>query len=130
LPGCVALNKGYNKYAVQTKLGRPVPEIPIGSEFMNRMDEVLNRLRTFKPRLQVEFKVREIEMFGSLARGTAGKDSDVDLLVEFEEGADLFDQMALAEFLEGELGRKVDVVSKGALRKEFRDAVLAEAVPV
>jgi predicted nucleotidyltransferase len=91
---------------------------------------VLAKLRGLKPRAAASFKVKELGMFGSFARGEQNDDSDIDLLVEFEEGADLFDLMGLTLYLEEELQRKVDVVSKRALREELRGAVLREVVAV
>lgn len=66
-------------------------------------------------------------IFGSVARGQAGADSDVDLLVQFEQGSSLFDLMALQDELEQLLGAPVDIVSEGGL-KERDTAIRAEAV--
>ncbi len=93
-------------------------------------DDILARLRELKPLMSTRYKTREIGLFGSFVRGEQGVDSDVDVLVEFEEGADLFDMMGLALYLEDELRRKVDVVSKRALREELRESVLREVVAV
>jgi len=62
-------------------------------------------------------------------RGEQNKESDIDVLVDFQEDADLLDLVGLGLFLEERLGRKVDVVPRKALRKEIRDAVLHEVVP-
>ena len=67
-------------------------------------------------------------MFGSFVRSEQAVNSDIDLLVEFEEGADLFDLIGLSLYLEEELQRKVDVVPKRALREELRESVLREVV--
>ena len=91
---------------------------------------VLAKLRGLKPRAAVSYKVKELGMFGSFARGEQSDQSDIDVLVEFEEGADLFDLMGLTLYLEEELQRKVDVVSKRALREELRGSVLREVVAV
>ncbi len=92
--------------------------------------DVLEQLRKLKPEVASLYKVREMELFGSFVRGEQKSSSDVDILVEFEEGADLFDMVGLMLFLEEKLGRKVDVVPKRALRKELRDDVLREALKV
>lgn len=65
-------------------------------------------------------------MFGSFIRGEQSDVSDIDILVDFEEGADLFDLVGLSLLLEERLQRKVDVVSKNALREELREQVLKE----
>jgi predicted nucleotidyltransferase len=56
-----------------------------------------------------------VRVFGSVARGTAGPVSDVDLLVDFEPGRTLVDHVGLWRDLEALLGRSVDVVSAGGL---------------
>ena len=71
-----------------------------------------------------------VRVFGSVARGEAGPDSDVDFLVDFCPGASLLDHVALLQDLEGLLGRRVDIVSARALHWYIKDRVLAEAVPL
>ncbi|MFO0838147.1 MAG: nucleotidyltransferase family protein [Phycisphaerae bacterium] len=73
--------------------------------------------------------VRELCVFGSVARGDARPDSDVDLLVEFERSARVgFIALArLTRELEELFQRRVDVVTKNGLHPRIRDAVLAEA---
>lgn len=90
-------------------------------------DAVLQELKELKPRMCEHYKVKEIGIFGSIARGDDSEQSDIDVLVEFEQGADLFDLVALAQFLEQHMGRPVDLVTKRALRVEIREQVLKEA---
>jgi len=73
---------------------------------------------------------RNVRIFGSVARGDAGPDSDVDILVELEPGRSLLDHAGLMLDLQDLLGREVDVVSERALHWYIRDRVLAEAVPL
>ena len=73
---------------------------------------------------------RNVRIFGSVARGDAGPDSDVDILVELEPGRSLLDHAALMLDLSDLLGCKVDVVSDRALHWYIRDRVLAAAVPL
>jgi len=89
-------------------------------------EEVLQTLKVLKPEIRSRYKVKEIGLFGSFVRGEQGETSDIDLLVDFEEWADLFDLVALAQFLEERLQRKVDLVSTRALREELREQVLKE----
>ena len=93
-------------------------------------EDLLQRLRALKSQIKARFRVRELELFGSFAREGQGDRSDIDVLVDFEEGADLFDMAGLALFLEEELQQDIDVVPKRALRAELREAVLREAVTV
>lgn len=72
---------------------------------------------------------RSIALFGSVARGDDGPSSDIDFLVEFDEGSSLFDLMNLEEALEALLGVSVDVVSVGGLKG--RDGhIRRDAVPL
>lgn len=70
---------------------------------------------------------RSVAVFGSVARGQEHRESDVDLLVEFEAGSSLFDLMRMEDELGSLLGVTVDVVSVGGLR-DRDDHVLREAV--
>lgn len=97
---------------------------------MAMTQELLLRLRDLKPQIRKRFNAKEIQLFGSNVRGEQVQNSDIDVLVEFEEGADLFDLVGLANFLEEQLQRRVDVIPKQALREELRDLILKEAVPV
>lgn len=71
-----------------------------------------------------------LRVFGSVARGEARLESDLDILVEMEPGRSLMDHVALMQDLEDLLQRKVDVVSERALHWYIRDRVLAEATPI
>ncbi|MBI5115837.1 nucleotidyltransferase domain-containing protein, partial [Candidatus Poribacteria bacterium] len=66
----------------------------------------------------------------SVARGEAGPESDIDLVVQFDPGVTLLGHSALARELEALLGRKVQVVSERGLRPRIKDSVTKEAVPV
>jgi predicted nucleotidyltransferase len=93
-------------------------------------EDILGVLGTVKPELAACFRARELGLFGFVARAEDASHSDIDLLVDFAEGADLLDLVGLGLYLEELLGRKVDVVPRHALRPELRDAVLREIVPV
>ena len=69
-----------------------------------------------------------VAVFGSVARGTARRDSDLDLLVQFEPGTRPFEILALGAELEDALGVRVDVATAESLRGEVREQVRAEAV--
>ena len=71
---------------------------------------------------------RNVRVFGSVARGDATEDSDVDFLVEMEEGRSLLDLVGLWQDLQDLLGRKVDVISDGGISPYLRAKILAEAV--
>jgi len=73
---------------------------------------------------------RNVRVFGSVARGEADEQSDVDFLVDLEPGRSLLDLGGLNLDLERLLDAKVDVVSSRGLRERVRDRVLREAVPL
>ncbi len=93
-------------------------------------EEILVRLRELKPQILQRFRAKEIQLFGSSVRREQDPGSDIDILVDFEDVADLFDLAGLAIFLETEFQQKVDVVSKRALREELQEAILNEAVTI
>lgn len=73
------------------------------------------------------YHVRKAAVFGSAARGETRPDSDLDILVEMGEGR-AFDFFSLQEDLSEQFGRRVDLVEYVALRPEFKDSILADAV--
>jgi predicted nucleotidyltransferase len=82
---------------------------------MNR-DEVISFLSSHREELEARFHVASLMLFGSTARGEAGPESDVDLLVEFSETPGLTEYMRLKFWLEDSLGRPVNLVMKKALK--------------
>lgn len=74
--------------------------------------------------------VTDLRVFGSMARGDAGADSDVDLLVRPLPGTSLLDLGGLLMDAQDLLGRRVDVVSERALTGALRARILEEAVPL
>ena len=69
-----------------------------------------------------------VRVFGSVARGEADEQSDIDLLVDMEPGRSLLDMGGLLMDLQALLGHKVDVVTERGLKPRIRERVLAEAV--
>jgi predicted nucleotidyltransferase len=72
----------------------------------------------------------DVRVFGSLARGTAGPDSDLDLLVHLGPQRSLLDRIAFWQAVEKLVGCKVDVVNDRGIKPRMREAVLADAVPL
>ena len=69
-------------------------------------------------------------VFGSVARGEETPDSDVDFLVEFEDGRTLLDLSGLRLDLSEILDRDVDVATLSSLHPELRDQILSERLPI
>lgn len=92
--------------------------------------EILRILTGLKVEAMQRFKAEIKGIFGSYVRGEQKAGSDLDVLVEFEEGANLLDLVGLAMLLEEKLNLKVDIVPESAIREELRDIVLSEKVAV
>jgi hypothetical protein len=94
------------------------------------MAELLKDRRNEIIRIAAKYGARNVRLFGSVARGEALQDSDVDLLVDLEPGRSLFDLGGLLMDLQDLLSCKVDVVTEKGLRSRIRDRVLKEAKPL
>ncbi len=80
--------------------------------------------------LAAKYGARNVRIFGSVARGKADEQSDVDFLVEMEPGRSLLDLGGLQAELEALLGCSVDVVTEKGLKPRIRGRVLAEAIQI
>lgn len=92
--------------------------------------ELNERFREAILRIAREHGAINVRIFGSVARGEAGPESDVDFLVDLEPGRSLFDLGALLMDLQELLGCRVDVATAAGLRPAIRVTVLKEAVPL
>jgi hypothetical protein len=90
-------------------------------------NETIEKLRELKPFLANEFSVKEIGLFGSFSDDEQNKESDIDILVEFYKpiGWKFF---SLEKYLEDVLNRKVDLVTKKALKKQLREKILNQTL--
>jgi predicted nucleotidyltransferase len=95
-----------------------------------RLDPHLEEKRGEILRIAAEHGAREVRVFGSVARGEADRESDIDFLVELESGRSVLDLGGLQMELESLLGRRVDVVTVRGLKARIRERVLREAIPV
>ena len=94
------------------------------------IDYILGRQRDAILRLAARHGASNVRVFGSVARGDADRQSDVDFLVEMASGRSLMDLGGLLVDLEELLGRRVDVVTERGLRGRIRERVLQEALPL
>jgi hypothetical protein len=107
-------------------MAKTVIEIP---DMMNKeLTEIKQVLAQNKEQLLRDYKVKEIGIFGSYVRSEQKKNSDLDILVEFEEPIGLFKFMDLEEYLKNLLGIKIDLVSKKALKPYIGKYILDEVV--
>ena len=98
---------------------------------MNRtIYQKLTRHRDRIVELATRYGAQNVRVFGSVARHEVGEESDLDLLVVMEPGRTLLDVAGLLVDLQDLLECSVDIVTEGGLRGEFRNRVLAEAVPI
>jgi predicted nucleotidyltransferase len=92
--------------------------------------EILKVLRQQKDLLHDKFYVKRIGLFGSFARNEAKQESDIDFLVEFEEGnLDYYlIRRNLNDFLSNEFKREVDIAIFKSLKPHYKDSILKQAV--
>ncbi len=96
---------------------------------MNRA-EVLQTLRTHREALAEQFGVTSLTLFGSVARDQATDASDIDILAEFGSGPGWREYFGAQAYLEGVLGRPVDLMTAGEVRPEIRPYVERDAINV
>ncbi len=91
------------------------------------IDEVMEILSEQNAFLRSAYHVTNMGIFGSCVKGPIKENSDIDVLVSFDQGRkDLFNYMRLKMYLEELLGRKVDLVIKEAVKPRLRDRILSE----
>jgi len=90
---------------------------------------VLSRLRELEPELR-KLGILRLSLFGSVARGEAGPDSDIDLAADLERPMGLFRYSALVDDIEDMLGRRVDLVREPAERASIQEAIERDRVHV
>ena len=91
------------------------------------LDAVTHAVQHLEHRLRTEFGVSALYVFGSVARGEARADSDIDVLVEFDGPPSFAQFMDLKALLEDTLGAHVDLVTRAALRPQLKPRIETEA---
>ncbi|QTA86011.1 nucleotidyltransferase family protein [Desulfonema magnum] len=92
------------------------------------LNQLMEILKSLKHEVRRKYKAELRGVFGSHAREEAGEHSDIDILVEFEEGATLFDLSEMGDFLEEKLQHKVDLVCQSTVREEIRPYIYNDLV--
>ena len=95
---------------------------------MKRVEEMQRKITQHKPELKNGFGVKEIGIFGSYVRGEQKNNSDLDILVEFEEAPSLFKFIELEDYLKRLLKVKVDLVMKSALKPWIGKHIMNEVI--
>ncbi|MDI6734070.1 MAG: nucleotidyltransferase family protein [Patescibacteria group bacterium] len=93
-------------------------------------EEIKRRIKENLPILKSKYQVEKLALFGSVARGSQTQTSDIDILVELESPVGFFDFIRLEKFLSELLQRKVDLVTRNALKPLIRENILREAIYV
>ncbi|NOZ47936.1 MAG: nucleotidyltransferase family protein [Chlorobi bacterium] len=88
-------------------------------------NDILNKLSDLKPTLYKDYSVKQIGLFGSFSDDSNTNESDIDLLVEFEKPIG-WKYFSLEIYLETIFGRKIDLVTKNALKEQIKDNILSQ----
>lgn len=99
-----------------------LPDTPLGRRLRRRRKATIDTA--------AKCRAHNVRVFGSVARGEDTETSDIDLLVDLEEGVGLLDLIGLERELSELLGVDVDVVPADTLKPRIRARVLAEAIPL
>lgn len=123
---------GLTQRQISEAIGRSQPEVSRLLRFHGRtkLGRALERNRRAVLKVTAAAGVRNVRVFGSVARGEDRADSDIDLLVHLPDDFTLFDLGRLESTLSSIVGAKVDLVPAAGLRPNLRDTTLAEAVPL
>ncbi|NOR24841.1 MAG: nucleotidyltransferase [Desulforhopalus sp.] len=90
--------------------------------------DVFNLIADHKGELTRKFHVKAISVVGSVVRGDATSNSDVDVLVKYSKTPGIFTFIELKQYLEAVTGRTVDLVTEGALKKQLKKEILREEI--
>ena len=123
---------GLSQRAIASAIGRSQPEVSRLLRFHGATPRgrVLAENRQLVIRLIRSSGGRNPRVFGSVAQGTDTEESDIDLLVDFDQAISFFDAARLERTIQDVLGTRVDVVPSSNLRANVKSRVLREAVPL
>ena len=96
---------------------------------MDSTNDVKSKLSRIKVKLQKKYPIASIALFGSYARSEQTESSDVDIIVEFN-GRIGSDFIVLADELEKYLGKKVDLISRNGIKKQYYSAIQSDLIYV
>lgn len=96
----------------------------------NEIKRISNILDDYKDFLKANYNVKKIGFFGSVARGEHKTRSDIDIMVEFSEPISFFEFIRLEQFLSKILKKKVDLVTKSAIKPVVKKQILKDLIYV
>ena len=85
--------------------------------------EIISKLKELKPKLYTDYSVKEIGIFGSYSDNTHSENSDIDILIELEKPIG-WRYFTLELYLESVFGKKIDLVTRNALKHQIKDHIL------
>ncbi|HRN33715.1 MAG TPA: nucleotidyltransferase domain-containing protein [Saprospiraceae bacterium] len=91
---------------------------------------ITNKQKEAIIQFMMPFQPAEIGIFGSFAKGTSTKSSDIDIIVKLRKQINLFEFIDLQEGLSKVLKRKVDLITDGALNKHIRSLIASEIISI
>ena len=99
---------------------------------MKKIDEIIEKIKEIKPQLEKEYNITEIGIFGSYIREEQTESSDIDILIEYDrtKSMSMFKFLGLEEFLSSILNKKIDLVTKKALKPRIGKRILSEIIYV
>ena len=92
---------------------------------MTNKTEIITKLKELKPTLRKEYAVKKIGLFGSFSDNTNTEASDIDILIELEKPIG-WKFLTLELFLQNIFGRKIDLVTKNAIKEQIKDQILRQ----
>jgi uncharacterized protein len=92
------------------------------------LSDLKEPLQKLYPQLKQKYRIAKLGIFGSYARNEQREDSDLDILVTFEEVPGLFQYIALENLISDSLGIKVDLVMEDALKPTIKERILNEVL--
>ncbi|MEN9520604.1 MAG: hypothetical protein RLZZ381_3192 [Cyanobacteriota bacterium] len=97
---------------------------------MKTLDDFKQILSQKKRLLREQYRVTRLGIFGSYARGEQTPESDLDILIDYEQAPTLFQLVELQDYLGKQVGLKVDLVTKNGMKPRIQARVLSEVVDV
>ena len=93
-----------------------------------KKEQIIKLLQQKKQTLAKEYGIKSLGLFGSYSKGKQNKNSDIDILIEFNKSISLLQYLKLSNALSEKTGKKIDLVMKSALKKNIGKEILKEVI--